>query len=139
MNPGLAPSPPPRATPPPMPVSYAFRGDVLELRASGTYAPDEVAQAFSRALSDPERPVLRALLYDVRDSSVVGGRSTPDVRKAVTFFESLGHQVGQRVALLATTDVAYGVMRMVAAWAEGRNIDASVFRDADEAFAWASR
>jgi hypothetical protein len=122
-----------------MPVSYAFRGDVLELRASGTYAPGEVAQAFERALADPDRPVLRALLYDVRESSVVGGRSTPEVRQAVAFFESLGQQVGQRVALLATTDVAYGVMRMVAAWAEARDIDASVFRDADEAFAWASR
>ena len=122
-----------------MPVSYAFRGDVLELRASGTYAPEEVAQAFGRALADPARPALRALLYDVRESSVVGGRSTPEVRKAVAFFESLGQQVGQRVALLATTDVAYGVMRMVAAWAEARHIDAAVFRDADEAFAWASR
>lgn len=122
-----------------MPVSYAFRGDVLELRASGTYAPDEVAQAFDRALADPARPTLRALLYDVRDSSVVGGRSTPEVRKAVAFFESLGPHVGQRVALLATSDIAYGVMRMVAAWAEARNIDAAVFRDAGEAFAWASR
>ena len=122
-----------------MPVSYAFRGDVLELRASGTYAPDEVATAFERALADPDRPVLRALLYDVRESNVVGGRSTPEVRQAVAFFESLGQQVGQRVALLVTTDVAYGVMRMVAAWADAREIDASVFRDADEALAWASR
>lgn len=122
-----------------MPVSYRFRGDVLELRAIGAYAPEEVAQAFDRALADPARPALRALLYDVRESSVVGGRSTPEVRTAVAFFESLGQQVGQRVALLATTDVAYGVMRMVAAWADARNIDASVFRDADEAFAWASR
>ena len=123
-----------------MPVSYAFRGDVLELRASGLYPPNEVAEAFRRAFADPDRPTpLRALLYDVRESSVVGGRSTPEVRQAVAFFESLGHQVGQRVALLATTDVAYGVMRMVAAWAEARNIDAAAFRDADEAFAWASR
>jgi len=122
-----------------MPVSYAFRDEVLELRASGTYPADEVAQAVRRALADPNRPALRALLYDVRESSVVGGRTTPEVRQAVAFFEGLGQQVGQRVALLATTDVAYGVMRMVAAWAEARNIDAAVFRDADEAFAWASR
>lgn len=122
-----------------MPVSYTFRGDVLEIRASGSYAPDEVTQAFTQALAEPGRPQLRALLYDVRDSSMIGARSTPEVRQAVTFFEGLGPQVGQRVALLATTDVAYGVMRMVAGWAEARGIDAFVFRDADEALAWASR
>jgi hypothetical protein len=27
----------------------------------------------------------------------------------------------------------------VAAWAEARNLEAAVFRDANEAFAWASR
>lgn len=122
-----------------MPVTYAFRGSVLEIRAVGTYAADEVGHAFRAALEDPTRPVLRALLYDVRESAVVGTRSTPEVREAVAFFHGLGQQVGQRVALLATTDVAYGVMRMVAGWADGQDIDAAVFRDPDEAFAWASR
>jgi hypothetical protein len=30
-------------------------------------------------------------------------------------------------------------MRMVAAWAEACGIDVAIFRDPDEAFAWASR
>jgi len=122
-----------------MPVTYAFRGQVLEIRAVGSYPADEVGRAFRMALEDPARPVIRALLYDVRESAVVAGRSTPEVREAVAFFHSLSQQVGQRVALLATTDVAYGVMRMVAGWAEGQDIDVAVFRDPDEAFGWASR
>ena len=122
-----------------MPVSYAFRGEVLEIRAIGSYAAEEVELAFRAALGDPAKPVLRALLYDVRDSAVVATRTTPQVREAVAFFHGLGQQVGQRVALVATTDVAYGVMRMVAGWAEGQEIEALVFRDPDEALAWASR
>ena len=122
-----------------MPVTYAFRDDVLEVQASGSYAPVEVEQAIRLALVDPARPALRALLYDVRASNEIGSRTTPEVRQAVAFFESLSHEVGRRIALLAATDVGYGVMRMVAAWAEARNLDAAVFRDADEAFAWASR
>ena len=122
-----------------MPVLYAFRGGVLELRAIGSYAPSEVAEAFRLALGDPARPVLRALLYDVRKSEMVGSRTTPEVREAVAFFDSLGTQVGRRVALLAASDVGYGVMRMVAGWAEGRGIEVAVFRDPDEALAWASR
>jgi len=122
-----------------MPVSYAFRGEVLEIRATGAYAADEVGLVFRAALEDPARPVLRALLYDVRESAVVATRTTPQVREAVGFFHGLSHQVGQRVALVATTDVAYGVMRMVAGWAEGQDIEVAVFRDPDEALAWASR
>ena len=122
-----------------MPVQYAFRGDVLELRAIGRYAADEVAQAFRLALADAARPTLRGLLYDVRESQVVGKRSTSEVRDAVAFFSSLRNEVGQRAALLAGSDVGYGVMRMVAAWAEGCDIDAEVFRDRDEALAWLSR
>ena len=122
-----------------MPVLYAFRGEVLELRAIGSYAPAEVTTAFRLALADPARPRLRALLYDVRESQEVAMRTTPDVREAVAFFSTLGNEVGQRAALLASTDVAYGVMRMVAGWAGGCGIDADVFRDPEEAYAWASR
>lgn len=123
-----------------MPVLYAFRGDVLELRAIGSYALAEVTGTFRLALADPARPTLRALLCDVRESQVVGTRTTPEVRDTAVAFSGLSHEVGQRIALLASSDVGYGVMRMLAAWAEAcGSIDIAVFRDADEAFAWASR
>jgi hypothetical protein len=122
-----------------MPVTYAFRAQVLEVRAIGDYAVSEVEAAFRLALAEPARPTLCALLYDVRESTGVGSRTTADVREAVEFFDELGHQVGRRIALLAATDVGYGVMRMVAGWAEGCGFDVGVFRDPDEAFAWASR
>ena len=121
-----------------MPVTYAFVGDVLEIRAAGTYATDAVTHVFRAALADPARPALRALLYDARDSAVVGGRTTPEVRRAVAFFNDLTPHVG-RLALLVTSDVAYGVMRMVAGWAEGAGIEAAVFRDHATALAWAAR
>lgn len=70
---------------------------------------------------------------------MVATRTTPEVRQAVAFFDSVSDQVGRRVVLLASTDVGYGVMRMMAGWAEGCGIDVAVFRDADEAMAWASR
>lgn len=94
-----------------------------------------MATAFRLALADPARPRLRALLHDVRESQVVSMRTTPVVREAVGFFSTLGSEVGQRAARLASSDVAYGVTRMVAGWAEGCGIDADVFRDPDEACA----
>ena len=122
-----------------MPVTYAFRGELLEVRAVGTYTVSAVKEAFRLALAEPARPTLRALLYDVRESAVVGSRTTPEVREVVAFFDELGDQVGRRVALLAATDVGYGVMRMVAGWAEGCGFAVGVFRDPDEAFDWANR
>lgn len=122
-----------------MPVTYAFAGDVLEIRATGVYPVDDVARAFTTAIADPKRPTLRGLLYDARDSEVIARRSTNDVQGAIDFFRGLGPQIGMRLALLASSDAVYGVMRMVAGWAEGAKITAAVFRDRDEALAWASR
>jgi hypothetical protein len=120
-----------------MPVTYSFPGDILEISAVGTYLPDDVTRAFREAIADPDRPTLRALLYDVRESAVVGSRSTPDVQAAIAFFQSLGPHIGGRVALLASSDTAYGVMRMAAGWAEAAGLEAAVFRDRSSALEWA--
>ncbi|MFL5562696.1 MAG: hypothetical protein ACJ79K_14595 [Gemmatimonadaceae bacterium] len=122
-----------------MPVPYAFVGNILEIRVTGNYMPRDVEAAFRQAFADPARPTLRALLYDARDSAVIGERTTPDVREAIRFFEGLREHIGQRVALLASTDVAYGVMRMVAGWAAAAGLEAEVFREPAEALDWAER
>ena len=122
-----------------MPVTYRFAGDVLDISAVGSYEPDEVTRAFRDAIADADRPPLRALLYDVRESAVIATRSTPDVQAAITFFQSLGPYIGGRVALLAAADAGYGVMRMVSGWAEAAGLEAQVFRDRDAALDWASR
>ena len=121
-----------------MPVTYAFVGAVLEVRASGTYPAGEVERVFGAAIADPIRPAIRALLYDARESAVIASRSTHDVQEAVDFFRRLGPHIGRRLALLATTDAVYGVMRMIAGWAAAADIDAAVFRDRSEALAWAT-
>lgn len=122
-----------------MPVTYEYVGEVLEVRASGTYAAPDVQKVFGAAIADPNRPALRALMYDARESAVIASRSTNDVRQAVAFFRELGPHIGMRLALLATSDAVYGVMRMVVGWAEAADIDAVVFRDRAEALAWAAR
>jgi hypothetical protein len=122
-----------------MPVTYSFSGDVLEISAVGTYPADEVTRAFRDAIADPNRPPLRALLYDVRESSVITSRSTPDVQAAISFFQSLAPHIGGRVALLASSDAAYGIMRMVAGWAAAAALEAKVFRDRAAALEWAAR
>lgn len=122
-----------------MPVTYRFAGEVLEISAVGVYATSDVARVFEDAIADPGRPSLRALLYDVRDSSVIGSRTTPDVQAAISFFQGLAPHIGRRVALLASTDAAYGVMRMVAGWAAAAAVEAEVFRDRAAALEWAGR
>jgi hypothetical protein len=120
-----------------MPVTYEYVEDILEIRASGTYPADAVTQIFAEVIADRARPRLHALLYDARASEVITSRSTVDVQRAVDFFRGLGPHIGMRMALVAGNDAVYGVMRMIAAWAEGAAITAGVFRDRDEALAWA--
>ena len=122
-----------------MPVTYSFAGDVLEIAAVGEYPTDEVTRAFRDAISDPNRPAIRALLYDGRESAMLGSRSTPDVQAAISFFQSLAPYIGGRVALVASSDAAYGVMRMAAGWAAAAGVEAEVFRDRTPALEWARR
>ena len=122
-----------------MPVTYEFVAEILVIRASGTYPAGDVALTFGKALADPVRPAIRGFLYDARRSEVVVKRSTPDVRAAVAYFREIGPKVGNRMALLAANDAGYGVMRMVAGWADSAGIDTAVFRNEADALAWASR
>ncbi|HEX8849616.1 MAG TPA: hypothetical protein VF761_08800 [Gemmatimonadaceae bacterium] len=123
-----------------MPIVYEFVGDLLIGRAIGTYPLSDVDSALTAAISDPKRPrELRGALLDVRASEVVGKRTTPELRGTALLIAALSQSFGRRVALLTGSDLQYGVMRMISAWAEGSGIDVAVFREQAEAFAWVSR
>ncbi|NUO64254.1 MAG: hypothetical protein HOQ30_13350 [Gemmatimonadaceae bacterium] len=122
-----------------MPIVFEFVGDILHLRAIGAYPLAELEATLHAALALPDRPRLRGALFDVRESAVVGTRTTPQVRATAEVVASVAHQFDARVALLATSDLAYGVMRMLAAWADSTMLDVAVFRDEVEARSWVSR
>jgi hypothetical protein len=119
-----------------MSVSYSIEKDLLRLTLEGEYAPDDIVRTFLDAIDDPKCPTPVALLVDVSRSSSLATRPVEQIR---TIAERLGdykERVGGRCAVLASSDVNFGLSRLGSVYSEGVGVSTSVFRDLPEALAW---
>lgn len=120
-----------------MPVDYAIQNGILRLTLSGASAPGDLAAAVSAALDDQGRPMLRGMLLDARGSTSAARRTTAEIRAIAGDLAHHAEDFGGRLALLATSDVVYGLMRMGEVWFQaGGDAFSRVFRDEGEAMAW---
>lgn len=129
-----------------MPVSYRFvhktpTGDsgIVIIDLVGTYSMDDLRHTILNALADSSRPSDSPLLIDLSKSESIAGRSTEEVKSMAQFIGTLGRQFNHRVAMVAPTDLSYGLMRMGSVGAEERGVMADVFRNFSEARGWLLR
>jgi hypothetical protein len=93
-------------------------------------------QAFAKALEDPRFPDSAAFLLDVTRSESLSTRPTDDLRSITEFMGRRAGKIGKRCAILATTDLHYGLMRMAGVFAEEYGVEVKVFRRLEEALDW---
>lgn len=122
-----------------MPVAYEFDGRVIVLRVDGKYAPTDLKAAILDALDDERLPAQAVLLFDLRESRSLPDRSADDVRDMARFLATNGKRFGNRLAMVTTGDLAFGLMRLGAVTAENGGIAAEVFRDISVAREWLER
>lgn len=122
-----------------MPVSYEFDESILVLRMVEHYLPADIRAALAAALQADARPALTGMLFDVSASTSLGARSTRDVRSMAALLSHLAPQFGGRLALLATTDLQYGQMRLGSVDVEAAGVEVWPFRDRSEALRWLRR
>lgn len=122
-----------------MPVTYEFDGSTVALRLGGLYETSDIRAALIAALDDPKRPEITGMLFDIRGSRSIAGRTADDVRVMAQCLGSYAARFGRRLALVADSDAAFGLMRLGAIDVEQRGVDSRVFRDAVEAEAWLRR
>jgi hypothetical protein len=128
-----APRIPARVT---MPVSYEFDGRIVALRLTGRYETADVRTAIRAAAEDPRCPRAVGLLFDIRGSRSIAERTAAEVRTMAQFIATMAAHFNRRLALLADTDAAFGLMRLGAVAVEQQGVEASVFRDAAAAEEW---
>jgi hypothetical protein len=116
-----------------MPVTYEFDGAIVALRLTGSYETADVRAALRRALDDPRCPCAAGLLFDIRGSRSIAHRTANEVRAMAQFIAAHAERFGRRLALLADTDAAFGLMRLGAVTVEQQGVETSVFRDAADA------
>ncbi len=119
-----------------MPVKYRFDSNIVVIEMVGEYSLDDLRRAFLDSLADPARPTDSFLLINMTDSLSIKTRSVDDIRDMATFVASLGERFDNRVALVATDDFRYGLLRMGSFGSEQRGIDSRVFRDLAQARNW---
>jgi SpoIIAA-like len=119
-----------------MPVTYQLDGSIIALRLSGVYGTADVREAALAAFADPAAAGATGLLFDVTHSRSITGRTATEVRAMADFFADHAEHFGSRMALVASSDAAFGLMRLGSVGIEQKGVDSRVFRDAADAEAW---
>jgi hypothetical protein len=106
------------------------------VEASGVYGVGELRAAFEAALDPADGVAVRGLLLDVSASQSLTGRTSQEVRTMAYFVSSLGDRFARRFALIAPSDLAFGLMRLGSIVTQAEGIETHVFRDRDAAMDW---
>lgn len=109
-------------------------GRLLIVAFHGAVTAGDVLQLLDRQASTGAWSY--AVLYDERDARVE--LSADEIRRIAAHAAALSRTHGPRgrVAIVAATDVDYGVNRMVSAYADLADYTLEVFRTVNEALAW---
>lgn len=114
----------------------AERGLVVAC-GSGRIADDDLLDYARRLLADPERTRAKHELVDLRSASVESDVTTAGVRQIAEFWSDRKHMMaGGRLAIIAGSDVGYGLSRMYQILRSDGPDSIQVFRELDEALRW---
>jgi hypothetical protein len=75
-------------------------------------------------------------MLDVRESDVLAERDPKQIRLVAEFLKPYAERIGRRCAIVAASDIHFGLSRMGAVFCESIGVDAQVFRTPEEALAW---
>lgn len=119
-----------------MAVRYTIRAGVLTLVLEGIYEATEVPRVFLEALADPTCPGPVGLLVDVTRSESLARRPGAEIRMISGSLGPHAERIGGRCAVVAHSDVHFGLSQMGAVHSASVGVTARVFRTRDEALAW---
>jgi hypothetical protein len=119
-----------------MPASYKLKGDLLKMELVGETPPDDLIATFMRAINDPQCPNPVAFLLDVRQSHSLETQPVPEIRRVAEYLGPFAARIGGRAAVVASSDVHFGLSRLGSVYSESVGVEVQVFRDLDSAVTW---
>lgn len=106
-------------------------------RVDGRVGDRDIIELSRAAGEDPKYAGELNGLVDARAENIEIGVTADGVRELVEFNRKFPSDLNhQRVAIVASTDLGYGMSRMLQAYSEDLPGEYSVFRDMAEACAW---
>jgi len=119
-----------------MPASYKLKGDLLRMELVGATEPDDVIATFVQAINDPNCPDPVSLILDVRQSHTLETQSVPEIRRVAEYLGPYAKRIGGRAAVVAASDVHFGLSRLGSVYSETVGVEVEVFRDLESAVTW---
>lgn len=118
-----------------MPLTYRVDKDshIVRSQGSGALSVEDLLQYFAASRADPEFEPSMHRLMDLREVTQLP--SSADVRSLATFVRTKAPTETARMAILASSDLAFGVSMMFKAFV-GYGERLLVVRDEAEANAW---
>ncbi len=115
-----------------MPVRYFVTEEILVVAVEGAYTSEELRRVGDAALRAPGSPHPAPVLLDMSKATGLGARSGPQLRATAAFFARRARWI-RKIAIVAPSDLVFGLMRMGATFGDTMGLVVGVFRTHDEA------
>jgi hypothetical protein len=117
-----------------MPISYELDGQLLIINTKGDFQPEDLQNTFKKVFSDPDfKPGIKILIHDL-DSVFVP--TSKQIEAGAKNIEHIMKKFSAKMAIVVSSDVNYGMGRMMEILCEQRDIDMKVFKDLEVAKRW---
>lgn len=119
-----------------MPVTYSLSEGILCAELSSYYSNAEIIDCLEEALDDEGfKPGMNILIDATRSARA---RTTDEVLELVNWIRTKRDRLGMRCAIVASTDVHYGMSRMLAYYVDSHGVSVEVFRNMEDGVHWVS-
>ena len=119
-----------------MAVEYRIADGILTMSFVGQYEPKDIVSRFLEAMNDPACPRPVALLVDVSRSESLASRPAAEIRTVAEYLGPYADRIGGRCAVVAPSDVHFGLSQMGSVSSERVGVVSRTFRAREEAVAW---
>jgi hypothetical protein len=122
-----------------MPVEHSFDTDanLLIVVLRGPVGDEDLLKYAHHITEDPSISAGHDELIDLREVETGGEVTSPVLRRIASMFSEIDRTPEQtRVAMVANSDVSYGLSRMYQAFRSESPLDLRVFREMSEARIW---
>lgn len=119
-----------------MPVYASSLGRYAVVVAEGRYDPADLRAGIDTALARFSDGQPSALLIDFSGSLEVAGRDMTQIRAMAFFLAARGDAFGWRLAMVAPSIEAFGMIRLGSVTTERRGLNTCVFRSLADAVDW---
>ena len=117
-----------------MGIRHLIENDTVEVIVDGQFALEELLEGFRQMLADEKLPSRALILINVTESKILPPSQV--IEQIATLLGTKRDRLGNRLAVLVSHTVRFGIARQLGAFLENSDINAQPFYDRKTAIEW---